>query len=117
MPLPFRFSVGAFVVAWIRDPIRPPGRLARAIELRWEQLDPALRGQQVSIVLPDGVALAGKVLRVLEDAMVVDVRKTSGLGTLIAGATASVGAGVIGGYYLGKFLDRRSEVIRVVADK
>ena len=50
----------------------------RQVELAWSDLEPAIQGKKVALVLPDGVRIEGPVLAVEPDALVMDVRKSSG---------------------------------------
>ncbi len=47
------------------------------LELAWSELESAIQGKNVAVLLPDGVRIAGLVRAVEPDALVMDVRKTS----------------------------------------
>src|SRR5438128_2346007 len=46
-------------------------------QLHWSELETAIIGQDVRVVLPDGNVLQGKALRVEPEALLMEVRKTS----------------------------------------
>ncbi len=50
---------------------------SRPIELKWSELGSRIQGRDVGLVLPDGTALRGEVEAVREDALVLNVKKTS----------------------------------------
>ena len=47
------------------------------LELPWSDLGAMVAGHRVNLVLPDGAALQGQVLAVREDALVLNINKTS----------------------------------------
>ena len=47
------------------------------IELKWSELSFHIQGRDIEIVLPDGTSLRGMVEAVREDALVLNVKKTS----------------------------------------
>jgi hypothetical protein len=49
----------------------------RPTELKWGELAPVIAGHQVQIALPDGAVLKGEAVTVRDDALVMDVKKTS----------------------------------------
>ena len=142
---------------------------SRPLELKWGELSPIIGGQQVQLVLPEGTAIQGEAIAVREEALVMDVKRTSNakaypkgsatiprasitliqverrrgswgrkIGTVVGvlsgvmlgsyvtvKANPSVGpgiatflgiasAGTVGGYYVGKELDRRVTLIKIV---
>ena len=142
---------------------------SRPLELKWGELSPMIRGQQVQLVLPEGTAIQGEAMAVREEEFVMDVRSTSNakaypkgsatiprasitliqverrrgswgrkLGTVvgvlsgvmlgsyvmvktthsdgpaIATFLGIASAGTVGGYYVGKELDRRVTQIKIV---
>jgi uncharacterized protein YcfJ len=142
---------------------------SRPLELKWGELSPIIGGQQVQLVLPEGTAIQGEAIAVREEALVMDVKRTSNakaypkgsatiprasvtliqverrrgswgrkLGTVVgvlsgvvlggyvvAETAHSVGAGTgvflgiasagtVGGYYVGKGLDRQVTLIKIV---
>ena len=50
---------------------------SRPIELQWGELGSRLQGHDIDLVMPDGTALRGEVEAVREDALVLNVKKTS----------------------------------------
>jgi uncharacterized protein YcfJ len=50
---------------------------SRPLELKWGELSPMIKGQQVQLALPDGAAIQGEAIAVREEALVLDVRRTS----------------------------------------
>ena len=50
---------------------------ARPVELKWGELSSLIRNQKVSMVLPDATMISGEAIVVREDALVIDVKKTS----------------------------------------
>lgn len=49
----------------------------RPLELKWGELAPTVQGHSVELTLTGGVKITGDVAAIREDAMVLDVRKTS----------------------------------------
>lgn len=49
----------------------------RPLELQWRELSSTIRGQTIQFTLPAGVTLSGDVIVVREEALVVNVRRTS----------------------------------------
>lgn len=47
------------------------------IELKWSELSSHIQGHDIEIVLPDATSLTGEVETVREDALVLNVKKTS----------------------------------------
>jgi hypothetical protein len=47
------------------------------VELKWSELGPRIKGHNVELMLPDGVLLKGEVKAVREEALVLNVRRTS----------------------------------------
>ncbi len=142
---------------------RPSGE---QVELHWRELGPVIAQGRVTTVLPDGTALQGLLLAVNEDALVLDVKKSSdkkahpkgrtsilrdqittlslretkgivgrtaltlagilgtgGLtGPLLASESRTAGAvvlgavigGGVGGYYLGRRIDHKTTLIRIL---
>jgi hypothetical protein len=142
---------------------------SRPLELKWGELSPIIGGQQVQLVLPEGTAIKGEAIAVREEALVMDVKRTSNakaypkgsatiprasvtliqvekrrgswgkkIGTVVGvlsgvmlgsyvvvrSNSAGVGGfaaflgiasvGTVGGYYVGKELDRRVILIKIV---
>lgn len=50
---------------------------SRPIELKWTELGPHIQGHDVELALPDGAVVKGEVEAVREDALVLNIRKTS----------------------------------------
>ncbi len=50
---------------------------AQSAEIRWNELATLIAGQQVTIPLPGGGAVAGEVLSVRDDSLMLDVSRTS----------------------------------------
>ncbi len=52
---------------------------ARKVELalRWSELQPHIGQHNVALVLPEGVHLAGKVMEITSDHLVLDVKQSS----------------------------------------
>ena len=99
---------------------------ARPVELKWGELSSLIRNQKVSMVLPDATMISGEAIVVREDALVIDVKKTSNAsayhkghtpiprasvtllqlerrnrkGARVIGTTVGVIGGVIGGGYV-----------------
>jgi len=48
-----------------------------AIELKWSELSFHIQGRDIELALPDGTSLKGEVEAVREDALVLNVKKTS----------------------------------------
>lgn len=139
------------------------------IEVKWNELSPLILGHTVTIVLPAGATVSGEAVAVRDDALMLEVRRTSdsriqpkgqasiprssvttlqisetkavggrvlgvvlGLligmvgggeiaahadqreGPAVATFTAVAVTGAVGGYYLGKSVDRHTTMIRVV---
>jgi hypothetical protein len=55
------------------QPAPAPPEAAALLELRWEELQPLILGQRVTVTLADGASVQGDVLAVRDDALVVDV--------------------------------------------
>jgi len=144
---------------------KPPS--GRQIELHWNDLEPFVAGGRIATVLPGGAVLQGRAVTVNENALVMDVSKSSDkktypkgrtaiprdqittlrlretkgtigrialtlagiFGTSAAGAVAigdrdpdgfaavvlgAMVAGGVGGYYLGRKIDRKTTVIKVL---
>jgi len=98
----------------------------RPVELQWSELAPLIGNQRVNLALPDGTVIAGEAITVREDALVIDVKKTSdkkahpkgyspipresvtllevergrGKGARAIGTTVGVVAGIFGGGYV-----------------
>ena len=72
MSLSLRALAVAALVLWIA----PPGGAVAPQRLTWEEL-PQLVGKHVSIPLYDGGAVAGKILEVQGDALLIDVSKST----------------------------------------
>ena len=142
---------------------------SRPLELKWGEISPMIKGQQVQLVLPEGTAIQGEAIAVREEALVMDVKSTSSakaypkgsatiprasitliqverrrgswgrkLGTVVGvlsgvmvGSYVTVktahsdgpaiatflgiaSAGTVGGYYVGKELDRQVTLIKIV---
>jgi len=51
---------------------------SKPLELKWGELAPLIVGNRVELALTDGVRVGGEAVVVREDALVMDVRKTSG---------------------------------------
>jgi hypothetical protein len=49
----------------------------RPMELKWSELDSVISGHAVELTLPGGARVKGDVAAVREDALAIDVRKTS----------------------------------------
>jgi hypothetical protein len=49
----------------------------RPLELKWSELSSTIRGRSIELTLPEGVTVRGEVIVVREEALVVNVRKTS----------------------------------------
>jgi hypothetical protein len=64
------------------DAQRPPDK---AVELRWSELGPVVGGRRVTAVLSDGSRVTGDAVVVREDALVMDVRKSTGSGAYAGG--------------------------------
>lgn len=47
------------------------------VEIQWSELGPMITGQRVKLVLPDGAQIQGQTVAVREDALVVNISKTS----------------------------------------
>jgi len=47
------------------------------VELKWSELGPHIQGRDIKLALPDGAILMGEVEALREDALVLNVRKTS----------------------------------------
>jgi hypothetical protein len=45
--------------------------------LKWSELAPLISGHSIELVTPEGVLIGGEVISVREDALLMDVRKTS----------------------------------------
>ena len=56
-----------------------PNALASSsqLELQWSDLGPTVAGHRVQLVLPDGARIQGQVVVVRDDALVLNVNKTS----------------------------------------
>jgi len=50
---------------------------SRPIELKWGELPQILEGQHVQLALPDGTVINGEALAVRDDALVMNVKRTS----------------------------------------
>jgi hypothetical protein len=50
---------------------------AAKVEVRWSQLSSLVLGHTVTLVLPGGTSIAGDVVAVRDDALALDIRKTS----------------------------------------
>ena len=50
---------------------------ARPVELKWGELAPLIGNQKVQLALPDGAVISGETIAVRDDALVLDVKKTS----------------------------------------
>jgi hypothetical protein len=50
---------------------------SRPIELKWSELGSHISGRDIELALPDGTSLNGEVEAVREDALVLNVKKTS----------------------------------------
>lgn len=72
MPLPLRALAVAALLLWIA----PSAGADAPQRLTWEQL-PQLVGKRVSIPLYNGGAVAGKILEVQGDALLIDVSKST----------------------------------------
>ncbi len=99
---------------------------ARPVELKWGELASLIGNQKVQMALPDGAVISGETITVREDALVLDVKKTSDTsahpkgytpipresvtllkverrsrrGARAIGTTVGVISGVIGGAYI-----------------
>lgn len=49
----------------------------KTFRLEWRDLDSMVRGRNIDLTLPSGIQLKGRVTSVEEDALMLDVRKTS----------------------------------------
>ena len=49
----------------------------QVVQLHWEEISPLIEGQEIAVVLPDGTYIQGKALAVQEDALELDIKKTS----------------------------------------
>src|SRR6185436_13936812 len=47
------------------------------LELRWNELNPAIYGHKVEITMPGAITLKGDVAAVREDSLVLNVKRTS----------------------------------------
>ncbi len=52
----------------------------RELELKWNELAPLISGHNIEIVAPKGALIRGEVIAVREDALLLDVKKTSDSG-------------------------------------
>jgi hypothetical protein len=50
---------------------------ARPVELKWGELAPLIGNRKVQIALPDGAVISGESIAVRDDALVLNVEKTS----------------------------------------
>lgn len=50
---------------------------AGQLEVRWNELSPLVVGRDVTIVLPDGCSISGEVAAVREEALLMNITKTS----------------------------------------
>lgn len=99
---------------------------ARPVELKWGELAPLIGNQKVQLALPDGAVISGETIAVRDDALVLDVKKTSNnaahpkgnaaiprdsvtllqlerrsnKGARAIGTTVGIVSGVIGGAYI-----------------
>jgi len=55
------------------------------VELKWSELNTAIYGQSVELPLPGAFTVTGEVVAVREDALVLDIRKTSDAGAFPKG--------------------------------
>lgn len=55
--------------AWAADPVR--------VHITWQDLEPLVRGEHVRIETADGVSLEGRAIKVDQDSLVVEVRRSS----------------------------------------
>jgi hypothetical protein len=60
---------------------------ASRLELRWDELQPLIRGQRVTVTLTDGNDVRGEVVAVRDDAMVLDLDRRSRAEGASAGGT------------------------------
>ncbi len=49
----------------------------KQIELRWSELAPRIAGEEVALLLPNGVRIQGEVIAVRPDELAIQVKKTS----------------------------------------
>jgi hypothetical protein len=47
------------------------------LELKWNELTPLIGGQMVQMVLPDSTTIKGEAIAVREDALLMDIKRTS----------------------------------------
>jgi hypothetical protein len=63
------------VFFWLSQaPVQAGGR---PMELKWSELAPIISGHNVELLAPGAIRIKGEVVSVREDALVIDVRKTS----------------------------------------
>jgi hypothetical protein len=116
--LPFKCAAILMCLVWCAAPAE-----AASLELRWSELAPIILEHRVKVVLPGGQEIQGQAVAVREDALVLDIEKTSdrkaypkGQGSIprtslttlqvetirgSGGRTMGLIAGVLGGVVLG----------------
>jgi hypothetical protein len=53
---------------------------SKPLELKWDELDSLIAGEMVQMILPDGTAIKGEAIAVREDALLMDIKRTSDSG-------------------------------------
>jgi hypothetical protein len=51
---------------------------SKPLELKWNELSSMIAGHQVELTLPEGATIRGEAVAVREDALVIDVQRSSG---------------------------------------
>lgn len=54
-----------------------PAATSGALELRWNELAPVISGRTITVVAPGGATLTGEVMTVRDDALLLEIKKSS----------------------------------------
>ncbi len=59
------------------EPVRAGADRPRPLELKWNELPPVIAGQIVEVVVPGGARVRGEVISVRDEALLIDIRRSS----------------------------------------
>ena len=77
---PIERAIAAHAARLAAEPTlaQAPGQPGKAVELRWNELGPVVAGHRVTAVLSDGSRVTGDAVVVRDDALVMDVKRSTG---------------------------------------
>ena len=86
---PLERAIAAHAARLAAEPVARSGVGQPGVELRWAELGPVVSGQRITAVLSDGSRITGDAVVVRDDALVLDVKRSTG-SRAYAGSNAPV---------------------------